>query len=146
MSSRASEFEELSPDVVERWSRFPGGDETNFPDTIGIRLSEVRRDYCRLELPFDQGLLQPAGIVHGGALATLIDTVVVPAIGSGFDEPKMFATVTMNIEYRSAVRAGEDMIAEGWVTKRGRSIVFTRAEVAVGERVVATGTLVYKVS
>jgi acyl-coenzyme A thioesterase PaaI-like protein len=42
----------------------------------------------------------------------------------------------------------EDGVAEGWIEQRGRSIVFCRAEVvgATSGRVVADGTLTYKVS
>ena len=41
----------------------------------------------------------------------------------------------------------EDAIAEGWVTKRGRSTVFCRAEVRnpAGD-LTATASLIYKVS
>jgi len=42
---------------------------------------------------------------------------------------------------------GEDAVAEGWVTQRGRSIVFCRAEVATARgRPVATGSLIYKIT
>jgi len=97
-------------------------------------------------LPFRSVLNQPAGVMHGGAIATLIDTVVVPAIASGYDEPRRFLTIDMQIQYMSAV-IDEDAVAEGWIVKRGRSTVFCRAEVMTGKAgVVATGTLVYKVS
>ena len=40
----------------------------------------------------------------------------------------------------------KDMYAEGWVTKRGRSVVFARAEVCDADgSIVATGTLAYTV-
>jgi hypothetical protein len=43
--------------------------------------------------------------------------------------------------------AGEDAIAEGWVEKRGRSLVFCRVEVRSASGVLAsTASLVYKVS
>jgi acyl-coenzyme A thioesterase PaaI-like protein len=42
---------------------------------------------------------------------------------------------------------GEDVVAEGWITRRGRSTVFCRAEVRTARAgLVAAGTLVYKVS
>ena len=50
---------------------------------------------------------QPHGIVHGGAIATLIDTVVVPAIARAYDSPRVLLTITMNVNYLAAV-AGED--------------------------------------
>jgi uncharacterized protein (TIGR00369 family) len=90
-------------------------------------------------------LLQPAGVVHGGAIATLIDTAVVPAIASAFDGPRMLFTIDMHVQFLAPIQ-GEDAVAEAWVERRGRSIVFCRVEVrsAKGE-LSATGALVYKV-
>ncbi len=141
-----NDFEPLPEEKLALWSTFLNWDETYFPTFVGLRLAEVRLDYCRIELDTRAELLQPAGIVHGGVAATMIDTVVVPAIGSGYDERPNFATISMNVEYRAAAMPGETMVAEGWITQRGRSIVFAQAEVRVGKRVVAGGTCVYKVS
>ena len=56
------------------------------------------------------------------------------------------ATISMNIEHRSAA-ARTDLVVEGWVEQRGRSIVFCRAEVRDDRgTVVAVGSTVYKVS
>jgi uncharacterized protein (TIGR00369 family) len=113
---------------------------------VGLGLEEVRTDYARMRLPFRPELNQAAGVLHGGAIATLIDTAVVPAIGSGYEQMPLMFTVNMLVQYLDAVR-GEDAIAEAWVEKRGRSLVFTRVEVRTASDVLAaTGTLVYKVS
>lgn len=139
-------FAALPPEKAERFAGFAPGRPEYFPGVTGIQLEEVRQDYARMRLPFRPELRQPAGVVHGGALATLIDTVVVPAIASGYDEPHRYLTIDMQIQYMSAV-LGEDAVAEGWITKRGRSTVFCRAEILTAEAgLVAAGTLVYKVS
>ena len=66
--------------------------------------------------------------MHGGALATLIDTVVVPAIAGPFDELIVMLTLSMTVNYLGAIRE-QDAIAEGWVERRGRTTVFCAAEV-----------------
>jgi uncharacterized protein (TIGR00369 family) len=135
----------LPDDVAARWARFPDWDRTYFPNVVGLVVEEIRTDYCRMRLPYRQELEQPAGVVHGGAIATLIDTVVVPAVGAAYDVGWVYMTVTMDIRYLGAV-VGEDAIAEGWVEQRGRSIVFCRAEVTTASgKPAASGTLVYKV-
>jgi uncharacterized protein (TIGR00369 family) len=113
---------------------------------VGLQLEELRQDYARVRLPHRPALEQPAGPVHGGAIATLIDTVVVPAVGWVHPTVPQMLTLTMNVEYRSAL-VGADAVAEGWVTQRGRTIVFCEAEVRADDdgRVVANGRLVYKV-
>lgn len=141
----ADRFPPLPDDVAARWAKFPDWDRTYFPNVVGLVVEEIKTDYCRMRLPYRPELEQPAGVVHGGAIATLIDTVVVPAVGAAYDAGWIYMTITMDIRYLGAVVA-EDAIAEGWVEQRGRSIVFCRAEVttASGEPA-ASGTLVYKV-
>ena len=117
-----------------------------FPGYVGLQFEEVRLDYARMRLPFRPQLNQPHGVVHGGAIATLIDTVVVPAIGSAYDSPRVLLTITMNLNYLGAV-SQEDAIAEGWVERRGKSTVFCRAEVrTTSAGLTATASLVYKVA
>ena len=142
---RAHEYEPLPAARAELWSKFGRWDTTYFPSFVGLQLVEVRIDYACMRLPFRPELLQPAGVVHGGAIATLIDTVVVPAVGSAYDKVPDMLTVDMQIRYLNAAR-DSDLIAEGWVVRRGRSMLFCQAEVrrAVDSEIVAEGWLVYK--
>lgn len=142
---RADRYEPLPDDVLERWSTFGRWPEREyFQSLLGLEVEELRRDYCRMRLPFRPELEQPAGVVHGGALASLIDTVVVPAIGTAYGPDTQYATVTMNLSYLAAVKEA-DVVAEGWVTRRGRTTVFCRAEAVAGDRLVMEGSLVYAV-
>ena len=143
----ADRFAPLSDEKLAIWAGFGAWDEVYFPTFVGLRVEELRTDYARMRLPYRPELDQPAGVVHGGAIATLIDTVVVPAIGTAYDERPRMLTVAMNVQYLGAV-VEEDAVGEGWVEQRGRSIVFCRAEVrgASSERLCANATLVYKVS
>lgn len=147
LPTRAADFEPLPPETAARWSNFGRWETTYFPSFVGLEVEELRRDYARMRLRYRPELLQPAGVYHGGALATLIDSVVVPPIGTGYDEPRAFFTIDMQIRYLAPVMAGDDAIAEGWVVRRGSSVVFCDAEVRASSGAVAvTGTLVYKVS
>ena len=142
----ADRFPPLPEHRAATWSGFGSWQEEYFASLVGLEVEEIRTDYARMRLPFRSQLNQPAGVVHGGAVATLIDTVVVPAIGGGYDEQPRMVTVSMNIRYLGAL-VGEDAVAEGWVEQRGRSIVFCGAEVRTPSgALVADGTLVYKVS
>ena len=142
---RAEDFEPLSPEVAQRWAKFgQWEDRVLFPSIVGLRVDELREDYCRMRLPYRPELNQPFGVVHGGAIATLIDSVVVPAIGAAYGPDIQYVTVNMNINYTGAV-VETDAVAEGWVTRRGRSTVFCRAEVFAGERLAAEASLVYAI-
>ena len=145
-TSRAEGFAPLPVDQADRWSSFGRWEgRTYFPSVVGLVVEEVRTDYCRMRMPFRPELQQPAGIVHGGAIATLIDTVVVPAIGQAYEIGRVYLTIGMTISYLGAV-VEEDAVAEGWVEQRGRSIVFTSAEVRTESgKLAAQASLTYKV-
>ena len=134
----------LSQQRHDTWSKFAQWDVEYFPRLVGLTLEEVRTDYCRMRLPWRVEITQPHGIGHGGAIATLIDSVVVPAIGSGYDENRKFSTVNMNINYMAALHE-EDAVAEGWIVRRGRSMVFCQVEVtgAASTKLLATASLSY---
>ena len=142
----ADRFAPLDSTLAARWARFPGGlERVYFPNLVGLVLEEVRTDYARMRLPFRPELEQPAGVVHGGAIATLIDTVVVQAVGQAYEAGWAYFTVQMDVRYIGAV-AGEDAIAEGWIEQRGRTLVFCRAEVRTASgKLAADGTLTYTI-
>jgi len=142
----AGRFPPLPAERAALWSTFGRWQTVYFPRFVGIDLEEVRTDYARMRLPFRPELNQPAGVVHGGAIATLIDTVVVPAIGSAYEEPRALFTIQMQVEYLDPI-VEADAIAEAWIEKRGRSTVFCRVEVYTpAGTLAAIGTLIYKVS
>ncbi|MGH7819420.1 MAG: PaaI family thioesterase [Candidatus Binatia bacterium] len=118
-----------------------------FPKFVGLRYEEVRRDYARMRLPYRPELNQPAGVVHGGAIATLVDSVVVGAILSGLEAPpRRFVTIDLHVHYLDAVVA-EDVIAEARVRRRGGRVVFLEVEVTAADgRGVAHGELSYLVA
>lgn len=144
---RAAEHPPLPEHRAERWAAFGQWQEQYFPTLIGLVVEEIRSDYCRMRLPWRTEITQPAGVAHGGAIAALIDSVVVPAIGSGYDDQRNFVTIDLQIQYMGAM-IGEDAVAEGWITQRGGSIVFCEAAVvgATSGKRIARGLLAYKVS
>ena len=145
--SRAEQFDPLPDDVAARWLKFGSWDRIFYPSFLGMTVQEVRADYCRMLMQYKPELDQPQGLVHGGAIASLLDAVVVPAVGAAYAREVRFSTVDMHVQYMSAAKQ-EDLIAEGWVTKRGRSVVFCESEAigATSGKVVARSVLTYNVS
>jgi uncharacterized protein (TIGR00369 family) len=145
-SWRADQFDLLPRSVHERWSNYGSWpDQQYFPQLVGIEVEELRRDYARMRLPWRPELNQPQGLMHGGAIATLADTVVVPAIGTGYPDPRPFSTIELTVRYLAPVRR-EDLVAEGWVTRRGHRVVFCEIEIRTAGAVkVATGNSIYVV-
>ena len=131
----------ITSEMRERTEQAPYG------KLLGFRWEEVRRDYARLRLPFRPELNQPAGMIHGGAIASLIDTVVVGAILSGLDAPpRRLLTIDLHVHYLDAA-VNEDVVAEARVRRRGRSLVFLEVEARGADgREIAHGEICYRVS
>jgi len=145
--SRADQYEPLPEDAAARWAKFGKSEAVFYPMLLGLDVEETRIDYCRMRMPFKAELLHPGGIVHGGAIASLMDAVLVPAVGSVLGPDDRFSTVDLHVQYIGAVK-DEDVVAEGWVTKRGRSVVFCESEAvgAISGRLIARSVLTYNVS
>ena len=146
----ASRFGPLPAHVLERWSKFCTHDDEFFPDRMGMTVEELRRDYSRLRLPWRAMFRQRTGVMHGGVIAALVDTTVVPAIAAHYEGSPRMGTIHLGVQYLRPV-VDRDLVAEAWVEHRGRSVVFCRAEVrSVGSGgqvdLVATATLVFRVS
>ena len=104
-----------------------------YPNFLGLKFEEIKQDYSRMRLPYRPEINQPAGIIHGGAIASLIDTSVVGALSSGFTEPvKRMVTIDMHVHYLDA-GIEEDLIAHAAVRRRGRTVVYLEVDV-VGEK------------
>lgn len=146
MTARSEQFPPLPPEREAIWSKFGKWDTVWFPTFLGVEVEELRQDYARMRLPYRPEFRQPAGVVHGGVIASMIDTVVVPAVGSGYDEPRQMFTIDISLRFLAPI-VEDDIVAEGWITRRGRQIIYCDAEVSSGAGVLAaTATLVYKVS
>jgi uncharacterized protein (TIGR00369 family) len=111
-----------------------------YPALIGMRLTAMDFDSCRIELELADRHLQPFGIVHGGVLATLIDTATFWAGFMRLPEDAGLVNVDLKLNYLKAVARGH-LRAEGKCLRAGRQISYTEASVfdAAGE-LVAHGT------
>jgi uncharacterized protein (TIGR00369 family) len=150
-SARADRYDALDADAAERWMRYGQADPTIYPALIGLMVEEVRADYCRMRMPHKQQLMQAGGVMHGGAIASLLDAVVVPAVGGALAPGARFSTVDMHVQFIRAIVGGEgaeDAVAEGWVVRRGRTTVFCESEAfgASTGRLVAKSVLTYNVA
>jgi uncharacterized protein (TIGR00369 family) len=116
-----------------------------FSALLGFQIDEVKKDFCRMRLPFRPELRTNADIVHGGAIASLIDTAGVVAVWSDVSpDVTRGATASLTVNYLSGAER-VDLLAEARVIRRGRSVVFVEVDVTSpsGERI-AKGLLTYR--
>jgi uncharacterized protein (TIGR00369 family) len=94
---------------------------------LGFELDALEDGCSLVRLRFQPHLGNSRGEVHGGTVAAIIDAAMSQAVRSLVDRDMGVATMTMNLNYLAPAR-GEIRCA-GRVIKRGRSIMFTEAEV-----------------
>ena len=114
-----------------------------YPTLIGMTLAAIDFESCRIELTLAERHLQPFGIVHGGVLATLIDTATFWAGFLRLPEDAGMVNVDLKLNYLKAVGSGT-LRAEGRCLRAGRVISYAEASVfdAAGELIVhGTSTL-----
>jgi uncharacterized protein (TIGR00369 family) len=113
---------------------------------LGIELRTLEPDHAELLLPYKDDVATMGDVVHGGAIASLIDTAGMAAAWADDAEPEALAgaTVSLTVDYVAAAR-GQDLLATATVARRGRSLAFTDVRVTEpGGRLVAKGSLVYR--
>ena len=112
---------------------------------LGIELVELEPDRAVLRLPFRPELATMGDVVHGGAIATLLDTASMAAAWSDDVVPQgaAGATVSMSVDYVAAAR-GTDLTATAVAVRRGRSLCFCEVTVEDERGVVAKGLAVHR--
>ena len=113
---------------------------------LGLRLESIGTDEATLVLPFRPELATMDDVVHGGAIASLIDTAGMASCWAVDEAPESLqgSTVTLNVNYLAAAR-GQDLTAHAAVVRRGRSMVFSEVKVTEPDgRLVATGSVVQR--
>ena len=118
-------------------------DTNHFPKLLGIEIDDVQPGRARLSVEVRKDLLQLQGVMHGGAIASLIDTAVAFAIVGASEPDDRFTTVEMKVNYLSAIREGR-VTADAWLIRDGRRIIVAECDVFDAKgRLAAKGLLTY---
>src|SRR2546428_10930007 len=64
---------------------------------LGIQLTDMQPDVATLTLPFDSSLVTIGNTIHGGAIASLIDTAAVVAAWSDSAVPENLRGTTVGL-------------------------------------------------
>ncbi len=110
-----------------------------FSHHISMQLVEIGMDRCRIELEATTKHLQPFGIVHGGVMATLIDTATFWAAFGPIPQDAGLINVDLKLNYLEPGHPGR-LIAEGTLVRGGRTVSYAEATVRSEEgKVLARG-------
>ena len=103
-----------------------------FNEMVGISGGEAADGAATVTMTAGEEHLNPAGTVHGGAIATLIDVAMGRAVASVFDGDERPVTIEIKVNYLEAGLIGE-LVAESRVSRRGRRFMVVHADVTQRE-------------
>ena len=99
-----------------------------FARLLGIELVAAQDGAVTLRLQVRPDLRQNQGVLHGGVIASLIDTATAFAIVSQLTEPEKFTTVDLTVNYLRPLKEGS-LTAQAHVIRAGRRLLTVTAEV-----------------
>lgn len=119
-----------------------------FMKHLGMEFVEGGEGYAKIKLRYQDENSTMAKALHGGAIASLIDTTGAMAAWTTAEiaTPKYFgSTVGVTVNYLSGA-IGEDIFAEGRVLKRGKEIIYSDVRVMnEAGKLLAQGTVIYRI-
>ncbi len=113
---------------------------------LGIRLVSIQPGAAVLTLPFVAENITIGTVVHGGAIASLIDTAAMVAAWSDAPVPDKIrgSTVNLTVTYLAPAN-NEDLHATAHVLRRGKSLVYVDVDVqGATSGPIAKGLATYK--
>lgn len=93
-----------------------------FGATLELRPIEASLERLIFAMPLREWMLNPAGGIHGGALATLLDSAMTLAVIARLDRSKIATTTTLTTHFvRPLVADGSEVLAVAEVLYCGRT-------------------------
>jgi uncharacterized protein (TIGR00369 family) len=102
--------------------------ETGATSLLGLSLESLEKGHVVFSMRVKPRHKQFHGVMHGGVLATVADTVAAIAAYTTVPRGTEIATVEMKINFLEAVPGGR-IKAEGRVLRTGRNFVVTECEI-----------------
>ncbi|MCG9911382.1 MAG: PaaI family thioesterase [Flavobacteriales bacterium] len=93
-----------------------------------------------MEFEVHDTMLNPAGLMHGGVHAAIIDEMTGLMVAT-LGEPTLYVSSSLYVDFFGKVRHGEKVQATATLNKRGRTIMNAECFITNGEgKVVSKGT------
>ena len=114
-----------------------------FADLLGLKLDSVEPGSATMSLPVREELKQNNRVVHGGAIASLIDSAAAYAVIPLLNQNETATTIDLTVSYVRPLRTGV-ATASAKVLRAGGRIIVISAEVLDNDgNLAATGLTTY---
>lgn len=117
--------------------------QVNFAQLLGLEIVELRRGEAALSMPVRPELTRMTGIVHGGAIASLMDSASAFAVLSLLEPEEQTVTVDLTLHFLRPVTEGR-IEARARVLRAGRRVFTVSIEATADTgKLVATALTSY---
>jgi uncharacterized protein (TIGR00369 family) len=97
---------------------------------LDFRIVEVGDGEVRFAITPDESAYNPLGLVHGGLVCTVLDTVAGCAVHTTLPTGVGFTSIEIKVSYLRPIHADSgELSSRGWVTKPGRRVAFAEGDV-----------------
>jgi len=106
---------------------------------LGIRVVSARENELILELPYHERIIgnPDTGVIHGGAITTLMDTTSGAAVLCAMPEFELCPTLDLRVDYMRSAKPGQSVYARASCYRATSNILFMRCEAYQVDRTVA---------
>ena len=109
-----------------------------FAELVGFEVFPESDGTGKAQLIVSERHLNPNGVIHGGALFTLVDTAMGASLMQRLDEGEICATLQISMNFLRPVVSGVVVECEARVVHKGRRFANVRGELYVQEKLVGT--------
>ena len=100
-----------------------------FLDLLGVKPISAHDGRAEFELTVGKSHLRTLGLLHGGVVASLLDTAMGFAAVTKAPEDFHVVTVQLNVNFVAPSRSGDTLTAVGEVQHSGRKTAVARGEI-----------------
>jgi uncharacterized protein (TIGR00369 family) len=94
-----------------------------FATTLGMRPERAEAGHVTFSMDLHEWMANPAGVVHGGMAATILDSVMTLAVMTHLPRGKFCTTTDLNVHFvRPLFPNGERAVADGHAVHIGLSL------------------------
>ena len=95
---------------------------------LSMKIKDLQWGTSTLEVELGEKHLQPFGMVHGGAIASVVDAAAFWAVFPQVEKEMGLTTVEMKLNYLAPVKEGK-LVAEGRCIRIGKTLALGEAQV-----------------
>ena len=110
----------------------------------GILFKTISENEYQFKATIKENHLNTAGITHGGFIAAFVDAGAGTA-AHRVNNGNPCVTISLELKFISPVQLGQELVGKTKIQKKTKSMVFLTCELTVENKIVATGSGVWKI-